>query len=306
MDTLWCVGGVGLLTLMLVSPKLVPRALTAIRQVRLERAIRDPRRDPAAADFDDEDRAFLDQILAQAGSDDAGTDIPHDEARDALDRAVATLHMHQGESELLREALADLGRSHAHRESAELWAAYALLALKACYSHNELYYRGGLSEARFLCERATRDGQVDGAAIDAMYLARLGEIDAAEQALAALPADHWRACHARAIVYRARGDRERAIAALDAAADFAPETARSGIYNTIGNWLSRWHHADEALDAYLAATEINPHNAWAWHNLSLLHYDQGDLDEAIACNGRAMEHGDFGAARDFSRVLTIG
>ena len=104
-------------------------------------------------------------------------------------------------------------------------------------------------------------------------------------------------------MYRLRGDRERAIAALDAAADFAPAAARSGVLNTLGNWLCHYRREEEAMDAYMAATEDNPLNAWAWQNVSLLHFDRREIEESRITNQRALGITEFQAARDLAKLL---
>lgn len=115
-------------------------------------------------------------------------------------------------------------------------AAAAAEALRTCCVAAPCWYwREGLRQVAGWAARASEAQPVpDVLAVEAQLRAALGEIERAEELLAQLPADHWRGCVARAIVYEARGDVERAEAALVAAHELGPESERPWVLAQLG------------------------------------------------------------------------
>lgn len=94
------------------------------------------------------------------------------------------------------------------------------------------YWRDGL---RQVVPWASEVGDgPDAVALVAELHAALGEIDVAERLLSGLPADHWRACVVRAILYDAAGDDERVEAALVAAHELAPDAEQAWLLGQLG------------------------------------------------------------------------
>lgn len=94
------------------------------------------------------------------------------------------------------------------------------------------YWRAGLREVAEWLD-ALGPG-ADAVALHAEFRAALGELDAAEALLAEVPADHWRGCVVRAILYDAAGDDERMEAALVAAHELGPVTERDWVLAQLG------------------------------------------------------------------------
>lgn len=69
----------------------------------------------------------------------------------------------------------------------------------------------------------------DARAVEAERCLALGDLAAARDHLGRLPADHWRACRVRAVLYALDGDLERAASARHAALALAPEAARAAL-----------------------------------------------------------------------------
>ena len=60
---------------------------------------------------------------------------------------------------------------------------------------------------------------------------------------------------------------------------------------------------DIALGAYQEITRIDPKDAWAWHNMSIIHYKKKQYRQAHDCNQRALKIMDFEAARFVERKI---
>jgi tetratricopeptide (TPR) repeat protein len=58
-----------------------------------------------------------------------------------------------------------------------------------------------------------------------------------------------------------------------------------------------------AVSLYSKVTELDPNDPWAWHNMSYVHFNSGRLDDAEACNKRALQIMDFGAARQIQQMI---
>ncbi|MEQ1504015.1 MAG: hypothetical protein ABMB14_17365, partial [Myxococcota bacterium] len=69
----------------------------------------------------------------------------------------------------------------------------------------------------------------DGDALRAEVALALGRFDDAREVVAALPADHWRACSVRAALYELDGDVDRAESAGVAAIHLAPPARRPAL-----------------------------------------------------------------------------
>jgi tetratricopeptide (TPR) repeat protein len=59
----------------------------------------------------------------------------------------------------------------------------------------------------------------------------------------------------------------------------------------------------EALALYAEVVKLDPHDPWAWHNMSIMYGDLGDETNAGMCNDRALRIMNFGAAQQVRRSL---
>lgn len=59
----------------------------------------------------------------------------------------------------------------------------------------------------------------------------------------------------------------------------------------------------DAIKLYRRVVALDPQDPWAWHNLSWIYLEQGDLDNAEECNARALAIMDFGMARLIQRDI---
>lgn len=170
------------------------------RWARSVARFRDPRHDPAAR---------------------------HPEARaDRLDQ------LGQGPPVALEEARASVLREVA---DADAWRAYATFAQHGATTEQvavglTLGHLDG-QPWRALLRRlpAVTEAGDDARAVEAERCLALGDLEAAREQLAHLPADHWRGCRVRAVLYALAGDLERAASARHAALALAPEAARGAL-----------------------------------------------------------------------------
>ncbi|MCB9684599.1 MAG: hypothetical protein H6738_04625 [Alphaproteobacteria bacterium] len=79
----------------------------------------------------------------------------------------------------------------------------------------------------------------DQAGLRALWWALMGEIGRADELLRGLPADDWRGCWARHLVYAAAGDVTRAENALIAALHLVPSASRGEVEAAVDTWRRR-------------------------------------------------------------------
>lgn len=97
-------------------------------------------------------------------------------------------------------------------------------------------------------------------------------------------------CRAEVALWQRKGDLEQAIEwsrrAIDAAATI-PQRLR--MRNIVADLYLEKGDVDHALQTYREALHFNPENAWLYHKVSVIHLQQGALEEAAQFNARALE-----------------
>jgi tetratricopeptide (TPR) repeat protein len=73
--------------------------------------------------------------------------------------------------------------------------------------------------------------------------------------------------------------------------------------NALAGIYLRKDYNEEALELYHEVVKINPGDPWAWHNMSIIYFEQQDYTNAGKCNDRALRTMDFEAARNIQRSL---
>ncbi|MCP5098113.1 MAG: hypothetical protein GY943_21405, partial [Chloroflexi bacterium] len=58
-----------------------------------------------------------------------------------------------------------------------------------------------------------------------------------------------------------------------------------------------------AIKQYYQVTKIDPNDAWAWHNMSVMFTRMQKFEDAHLCNQKALNLMDFGAARQIETQL---
>lgn len=118
---------------------------------------------------------------------------------------------------------------------------------------------------------------------------RDGRLDAAElgceEVLAASP-DHGGALHLLGLVHWRRGARLRAIDLMERAA--ATGAAEPSWHRDLTEMCRVEGRLDDAIRHGDIATALRPEDAEAHYNLGIVHYDRGEIAEAIACQRRAL------------------
>lgn len=109
--------------------------------------------------------------------------------------------------------------------------------------------------------------------------------------------DHPRLPDAEAAVHLRRGEYEAAIACYDRLLTNPPSPEEAFV--ALANKASALEHLKryaEALETYQRVLQIDPNDAWVWHNASIILMNQGRLDEALEANSRALSIMDFSNA----------
>lgn len=190
----------------------------------------DPRVDPFADRIEAEVHDALAAVLAYAG-----------QGARAADLSEGWALLHRGEALAAAEIFG--GGQPGETGSPEALAGLAASALQVCtVSPAGWHWRAGLRQALPLAIEAAQQAPSDPeiCAIEAQIRAALGELDAVGERVAQLPADHWRACLARAVLYEARGDARRAESALNAAIELAPAPVRPRLQARHAAFVEVW------------------------------------------------------------------
>ncbi len=157
------------------------------------------------------------------------------------------------------------------------------------------YDEEGLQAALTWLEKAqeTAPDQVEINVIEVLIYIHSGRYDDARLVLDYLQGerpDNYYLLRAEMMYWQAVGDQEKAIAWSQRAlkeAETVPQRLRlksnvAAIHRAAGD-------ASQALQAYREALHFDDNNAWLCHQISLLHYEQGDLEEAAHFNERALK-----------------
>lgn len=67
--------------------------------------------------------------------------------------------------------------------------------------------------------------------------------------------------------------------------------------------LNKDGFTDETIALYRQVVQLNPHNAWAWHDLSYIYASRKEYEKAGECNRRALDIMQFPAAEAIAKVL---
>jgi hypothetical protein len=109
---------------------------------------------------------------------------------------------------------------------------------------------------------------------------------------------HPRLPDAASAIYLRRGQYERAIACYDQLIANPPSADEAFVAQANrASALERLQRFDEAIEAYRHVLQVDPNDAWVWHNMSLLLLNQGRLEEALQANTRALAIMSFGNAQ---------
>jgi tetratricopeptide (TPR) repeat protein len=110
--------------------------------------------------------------------------------------------------------------------------------------------------------------------------------------------NHPRLPDAEASIHLQRGESEAALACDDRiiANPATPEDKFSALANR-ASILQSLKRNDEALAAFRGVLEIDPNDAWVWHNMSVLLTQMGRFSEALDANTHALNAMDFALAR---------
>jgi len=268
------------------------------------RAKFDPSIDLAAKQIDAADEQLLRTLLSAAPSNGA---IAEGNAEAAWARGAQLLDGYRGDHDTLKLA------ADAFREALSYdpkypfaWAWLAETCLLACYSQTdgfgEVYWRGGLAQAEKLADRAfelapTNDDVI---AIKAAYRRHRGYVAEAEALLAEGDPNHWRIAQVKAGCHDDRDQYVPWIEQLILAAGNGPKGRQAKLLNSLGSALSKMNKTDDAVKAFDAALQLAPEYAWAWHNRAVALFRAGRNKEALESSDKALQHGDFEAAKNLN------
>jgi tetratricopeptide (TPR) repeat protein len=232
-------------------------------------------------------------------------DQPRVSAADApkvFNRTVARVRLIHGDWELLREPIGiftSLPRPLCYVGAAEIMHS---LSNHTGTTFVPLGLRQGL---RFIARsQITEAMQPDALVIRTKLLASSTSpawLELADQSLEHLrqvDPGHPRLPDAAATIYLRRGQYERAIACYDQVLANPPSADEAFVAQVNrAAALERLQRYDEAIEAYRHALQVEPNDAWAWHNISLLLLNQGRLEEALQANTQALSIMSFANAQ---------
>jgi tetratricopeptide (TPR) repeat protein len=266
-----------------------------------------PAVDPGAKHVDAEDQALLKELLSAAPTNGA---VAGGDAMVAWARGQKLLEAYQGDHPTLKLAAQAFGEALKHDpQLAPAWAGLAEACLLACYSHSDgfgdVYWRGGLAQAERLADRALelRPDDGDAIAVKASYRRLRGYVDEAEALLKKGDENHWHVAQVKAGCFSDRDDYNAWLAELKRATENAPRGRQAKLYNAWGSALSKLFKFSLAIEAFDHALTLEPRYAWAWHNRAIALMRAGRKQEALESSNKALEIGDFAAARELNERL---
>jgi tetratricopeptide (TPR) repeat protein len=224
------------------------------------------------------------------------------DAPEVFNRTVARVRRIRGDWDMLREPIgifAGLPRPLCYVGAAEVMH-------RLSYHGGTTFVPEGLRQGlRFIARsQYTEAMQPDALVIRTKLLAASTSkiwLELADQTLERLrevDPGHRRLPDAAATIYLRRGQHERAIACYDQLLANPPSADEAFVAQANrAAALERLQRYDEAIEAYRHVLQVDPNDAWAWHNMSLLLLNQGRLEEALQANTRALSIMSFGNAQ---------
>jgi tetratricopeptide (TPR) repeat protein len=126
----------------------------------------------------------------------------------------------------------------------------------------------------------------------------LEQADQALEQLKRVSPSHPRLPDAEASIHLRRGEYEAAIACFDRLIANPPSAEEAFVaYANRASALENLGRYNEALESYGRVLQLDPNDAWVWHNASILLTNQGRLEEALQANTRALSIMNFSNAR---------
>lgn len=224
------------------------------------------------------------------------------DAPKVFNRTVARVHRIRGDWDVLREPIGiftGLPRPLCYVGAAEVMH-------RLSYHSGTTFVPEGLRQGlRFIARSQISEAmQPDALVIRAKLLASSTSptwLELADQTLDRLrqvDPGHPRLPDAAATIYLRRGQYERAIACYDQLLANPPSADEALVAQANrAAALERLQRYDDAIEAYRNVLQVDPNDAWAWHNISLLLLNQGRLEEALQANTRVLSIMSFGNAQ---------
>jgi tetratricopeptide (TPR) repeat protein len=104
--------------------------------------------------------------------------------------------------------------------------------------------------------------------------------------------------------WRRQGDEQRYLHWVHQAMEGANNNHRHAyVLNALAGFHLDKRRYDKSIKLYQKVVEINPHDSWAWHNMSTMLVKMKQFKEAKICNERALKIMDFGAAREIEQEI---
>lgn len=186
------------------------------------------------------------------------------------------------------------------------WVGAAEVMYRLSYLQNYDFAPVGLQQGlKFVAESQFVDpGQPDALVIRTRLLAGsraprwLELADQTVERLRQIAPGHPRLPDAEAAIHLQRGEYAAALACDDRiiANPATAEDKFSALANRASILWDLKRNA-EALAAFRGVLEVDPNDAWVWHNMSVLLTQMGQLNEALDANTHALNIMDFGVAR---------
>ncbi|MCA9969105.1 MAG: tetratricopeptide repeat protein [Anaerolineales bacterium] len=233
---------------------------------------------------------------------------PHvtDLGRRAYEIAIDTIDSYRDDPKVLAAALRAL-QSCDSRPYAMAGVAYALIA--AAREADGTYASEGLEAALRWLEKAqeTEPDVVDINVVEAFIYLHEGRLDDVRLVLDYLQAQDPYSYYVQVAEFAywlARQDLEQAQSWFDSASEAArtvPQRLR--LLSQMGDGYAQLGQWDKALVKYEEAAHFDAENHWLWHQISQIHWQQQNYEEAERFNQRALKLRDFPEGRQMAAAL---
>ena len=116
--------------------------------------------------------------------------------------------------------------------------------------------------------------------------------------------DNYYFCLTEMSYWRRLKRREKEMQWLKQTYEFATSSARQiYVINTLAAYRMKEGDFTSAIKHYHQVVKINPQDAMAWHNMSYMFLELGNVENAGMCNEKALGIMDFHAAREVGKLI---
>jgi tetratricopeptide (TPR) repeat protein len=228
------------------------------------------------------------------------------QARRAYERGLDLVNLYRGHPGVFFQALPEF---QATQSAAYAYAGIAFTLVMASSYDGDDIHQHGFEEATKWLEKAQEwePDRIEINFIEAVLYANLGQYENARlilDHLEALESQNYYLCVAEINYWRRQQHSVKWIQWIERTQKLADTRIRQAFtLNVLAGLYSSQGKYSQSIQAYRHMVRLNPEDALAWHDLSVMLVRMRQFKEAEACNQRALSIADFDAARNVQELI---